>query len=189
MNEAEQLELLRILKKTYNAFRKKDIKRLRQLSDHIVEDASIFQDDYTLSLAIILYTMSKILEKGNYEAYHAWGSFYKSSVSDLKKLLKYLGNSNFKKYSETLRNLLQQIKNIDKKVPLYIEELLNSSRIKKGSNLYAYGLSLGRAAELLGISKWELMGYIGNLDISNENLRTLNIKERLDIAEKVFNLK
>lgn len=189
MKAPEQIELVRLLKKTYSYFRKKDIKKLRALSNHVIEDASIYQEDYIISLAIILYTLSKILEKGDYENNPGWNSFYKNSINDIKKLIHYITKSKFDDYSETLKKFLAEIKSLDKKVPMYIEELLNSSRIKKGSSVYSYGISLGRAAEMLGISKWELMNYIGNIEIMPPTIRAINAPQRYQIAKKVFNLK
>ncbi|MEK6974459.1 MAG: hypothetical protein AABW41_04460 [Nanoarchaeota archaeon] len=189
MKAPEQIELVRLLKKTYYYFRKKDIKKLRALSDHVIEDASIYQEDYIISLAIILYTLSKILEKGDYENNPGWNSFYKNSMNNIKKLIYHITKSKFDDYSDILKRLLADIKNLDKEVPMYIEELLNSSRIKKGSSVYSYGISLGRAAELLGISKWELMNYIGNLETTSEHLRKINAIQRYQTAKKVFNIK
>jgi hypothetical protein len=189
MKEPEHVELLNLLKQAYNAFKQEDIKKLRSLSDHIIEDASIIQDDYSISLAIVIYTLSKILEKERYSSYPGWNNFYNNCTNKLKKLFLYLEDSNFNKYSYTLKELLSQIKGLDKKAPEYIEELVNSSRIKKSSNLYGYGLSLGRAANLLGISQWELMNYVGSSSISNENIKTISAKDRFNIAKKVFNIK
>lgn len=189
MKEPEQIGLIRLLKKTYDSFKKQDVKSLRSISDSVTKEASIMQDDYIISLAIIIYSLSKILEKEKYQSYAQWNSFYKNTLKDLKKLLVLLSKSDFDGYSSTLKDLLSQIKTIDLKASTYIEELVNSSRIKKGSNLYAYGLSLGRAAELLGISKWELMNYVGNLDITNEGAKIINIRERYNTAKKVFNIK
>ncbi len=189
MNEAEQLDLIRVLKKTFYATKKQDIKALRSLSDHIIDDASVFQDNYSISLAIILYTLSKIFEKEKYQLYPEWNSFYNKIISNIKKLIFYLEKSDFDNYSASLKELLSSIKKLDKKASLYIEEVVKSSKIKKGSNLYSYGLSLGRTAELLGISKWELMNYIGNIELKTQGLKTVSVKQRYNMAEKIFNLR
>jgi len=189
MNDAEQIDIISILKKTFYAFKEEDVRELRRLSDHITEDASIFQDDYSISLAIILYTLSKILEKEKYQNYKEWKSFYKNCLGLLDNLKKDLEKSNFDIYSKDLQELLSLIKDLDKKVPLYIEELLNSSRIKKGSNLYGYGLSLGRAAELLGISKWELMGYVGNINLPYDSNEKITAKDRYNNSLRIFGVK
>lgn len=187
MNEVEQLDLIRILNKTYNAIKRQNVKRLRTLSDHIIDDASVFQDNYTISLAIIIYTLSKIFEKENYQTSSKWDSFYRECLNKVKKLLYYLENSDFNKYSNTLKELLIIIKELDRDVSLYIEEAVKSSKIKGGSSLYSYGISLGRAAELLGISKWELMNYVGNIEF--KNFKTISAQQRYNTTKKIFNLK
>ena len=46
-------------------------------------------------------------------------------------------------------------------VKQYIDEFINQAEIKKGTKIYDHGVSLGQAANILGISQWELMNYVG----------------------------
>ena len=64
-----------------------------------------------------------------------------------------------------IRNILKHIGRIDDKLKLYIDDVLDKAKIVKGSTLYEHGVSIGRAAELLGISQWELMSYVGKTKI------------------------
>lgn len=189
MKSNEQISLVRLLKRINVLFKEKDIKGLRRLSDILIQDSSVMQDDYMISLAIVIYTLSKILEKEQFESQSSWSSFYKSILKNLNLLSKNMEKSEFEKYKQNMNNLILEIKRIDMKASTYIEELMKSSKIKKGSNLYGYGLSLGRAAQLLGISKWELMGYLGNVELKEQKSKSINMTSRYDISKKVFNLK
>ena len=50
--------------------------------------------------------------------------------------------------------------------------------------MYEYGISPGRAAEILGITKWELMRKIGGID--EPNIETRDVKSRFEFAKKIF---
>ena len=77
------------------------------------------------------------------------------------------------------------ISTIDSKLKLYIGEVITQAEIKKGSKLYAHGISLGRAAEVLGISQWELMFYIGKTKLIDVK-GCVGVRERLNYARSLF---
>ena len=71
-----------------------------------------------------------------------------------------------------------------------ITEDMIKEAIKKGSKFYEYGISIGRISELLGISKWDLLNYIGNTTIADISInKTIPIEKRIEITKKVFNIK
>ena len=76
-----------------------------------------------------------------------------------------LEKSNEKKYREVVKNIFKRIGEIDDSLKLYIDDVLDKAKIVKGSKLYEQGVSIERAAELLGISQWELMSYVGKTKI------------------------
>ena len=87
------------------------------------------------------------------------------------------------------RDLLKNIGMIDKKLTWYISAVLERAKIVKGSKLYEHGLSVGKAAALLGISQYELMSYIGKtkiIDIYAEEV--VPVAKRLAYAKKLFDI-
>ncbi len=76
------------------------------------------------------------------------------------------------------------INKIDTKLKLYIEEVISKAKVKKGSKLHEHGLSIARTAEVLGISQWELMNYVGKTTISTVD--GVDVKTRLNFARKLF---
>ena len=75
---------------------------------------------------------------------------------------------------------------IDEKLELYIEEVIEKSKIKKGSIIYEHGISVGKVAELLGLSTWELMNYIGKTTIADAGRERINVERRLAFARELF---
>jgi hypothetical protein len=89
-------------------------------------------------------------------------------------------------YDEELKKLSDFIASVDKQYKAYVEKVIEKSEIKKGSRLYEQGLSIGRAAELMGIGQWELMSYIGKTIIPEETGEKLEVLKRLELARSFF---
>lgn len=157
----------------------KDVSDLRELSNHTIHNASIFQDEDSVSIAILIYSLSKVIErregKMNYKV-------LLKLITDAKKNLE---QNKVGEYRKIIRKLFNFISTIDSKLKLYIEEVINQAQIKKGSKLYEHGISMARAASILGISQWELMFYVGKTRMTDIK-GGVNVKERLNYARGLF---
>ena len=69
---------------------------------------------------------------------------------------------------------------------MYIHEVINQAQIKKGCKLCEHGISIARASEVLGISQWELMHYIGKTTLIDQFSEPVNVTKRLKIARSMF---
>jgi hypothetical protein len=182
MDEVVKKDILRVLSDVANILKieeEKDIVEIRELSNHTIHNASIFQDEDSVSIAILIYSLSKVIERREGKLN------YKNLlrlITDAKKNLEY---NRIDAYRKTIKKLFNFISTIDTKLKLYIEQVINQAEIKKGSKLYAHGISLGRAAEILGISQWELMFYIGKTKQADVK-GGVNVKTRLNYARSLF---
>ena len=158
----------------------KDAAEIRELSNHTIHNASVFQDEASVSIAILIYSLSKIIERKQ------WQLDYGSIASMLENAKEFLENEKFEEYTKSIKKLFGLISNIDNKLKLYIEEVINQAQIKKGSKLYEHGISVARAAEVLGISQWELMDYIGKTKLTEEIPDIIDLKTRIKFARGLF---
>jgi len=72
---------------------------------------------------------------------------------------------------------------------MYLTEALEHAKIKKGERIYEHGFSVGTAADLLGITKWELMGYLGETKLSDIDPSTkISIKQRMTTVRRIFSI-
>lgn len=190
MKDIVRHDILTILDEVLQAIKTKDTQKLIDLSDHTMHDASIYQDKYSISIAVIIYSLSKIFQKNAYKAFRGWENFYDKCIDYLTYAKSDLSKDDYKGYDENLKKLYKAISNLEHKLGKYITEVLNQAQIKKGGKIYAHGISTGRAAELLGVSTWELMSYIGYTKIVDANpLVTKKVKARLELAKKLFKKK
>jgi hypothetical protein len=187
MKQEVKEDILSILQESFDAIKKRDILQLQELSNHTLHDASIFQDEDSISIAVVIYSLSKIFERTRYEQYKNWNIFYKIIVENLEKAQEYLKNNNFNEYNYCIKNILSVIDRLDEKFRRYISDVIEKARISKASRIYEHGISIGRTAKLLGISEWELMDYAGKTGISDVELSiSKDVKQRIKFARGLF---
>jgi len=172
-----KFDILDILTKSRAFLEFKESAKLRELSNHTIHDASIFQDEDAISMAVVMYALSKIMERGTIDM-HSFGELLAEAKNHLEL-------DKISDYKNTIKKLFDKISRTDSKFKLYVEEVLTQSQIKKGSKLYEHGISLEQASYLLGITQWELMHYIGQTSIMEE-FESTGIRKRLSIARELF---
>jgi len=187
MKDVVREDIISIFDDAIDAIKDEDIKKLVEISDHTVHDASIYQDRYSISIAVIMYSLSKVFQKNKYRRFKEWNKFYKSCMKNLTEAREALLRRDISRYDRELKDLYKDISGLEHKLGEYMTEVLNQAQIKKGGKIYEHGLSAGKAAELLGVSKWELMSYLGQTKIIDaQPLTTKSVKERLKFTKKLF---
>lgn len=187
MDEDIKKEIIDILRSSLEALKKDDIKTLRDLSNKIINSSSITQDEDVITIAVMMYSLSKIFERTDYRKYPGWNLFHETTINSLRGSLFALENKDVINFEKNLKNILDIIDKLDNKLRNYIKDVIHSSQIARGSRLHEHGISLGRTAELLGIDKWELTEYTSKTGIAEikEGL-TLKVDKRLRIARRLF---
>jgi hypothetical protein len=175
-------DILDVLAEAIKLIKDGDAAGLNELSNHVIHDASIFQDDDSVSVAILVYAMSKIMARCTQEL-----EVCKCDVliPGLQKAQELLARDKDDKYRAAIKGLFGQIQTMDKRIRLYIQEVIDKARIKKGSKMHEHGISIARTAELLNISQWELMDYIGKTTIPDVRIG-IPVGERLKLARSLF---
>lgn len=187
MENAVRENALDVLRNALAAIKRGDLRALKDLSNMSVHTASIMQDQISISLAVIIYALAKVLERTRYEKYKGWPVFCKNCVSLLSRAYEELEHGEDEAFEDTLKEDIQLISKLDMKLKEYIQDVLLKAKISKGSRLYEHGLSLERTAFLLGITQYELMQYIGKTYIADVKTKVLiHPRERMKIARSLF---
>ena len=63
----EKENILRIFKETKEAIEQEDNIKLKELSDQTIHTASMSQDPDNIAVAVIIYSLSKIIEREEYD--------------------------------------------------------------------------------------------------------------------------
>ena len=155
------------------------------LSNQCIHCASIFQDAASLQLAVGLYALAKIHQRLHDEA---------GTLADLEKKLIILFErcrtaliqQDESAFMASMKKIIDSIRQVDHHINLFVDEVLEKAKINKGAGMFRHGLSIQRVADILGISSWDLMGYLGKTQIlENEDLRE-DAKARLLYARKIL---
>ena len=187
MKEEIKNDILRVIKESIKAIQENNVVKLKDLSNTLIDNSSIYQDENAIIITILIYSLSKIMERSRLREYKDWGVFKKTVDESLKKAHYSLENNDVYNYEKNIKNILSGIDNLDSRLKEYIKDIFYRAHINKASRLYEHGLSIGRTAELLGITKWDLMEYTGRTGIPDvkENL-TISVDKRLRTARSLF---
>ncbi|MEM4336397.1 MAG: hypothetical protein QXG86_00120 [Candidatus Woesearchaeota archaeon] len=183
MNEAVKKDIISLFDSVIDILEseeEKDLLELSELSDHVIHNASIFQDEYSVSAALMVYSIYKTFSRGRKE------EVYKRIMPILKQARKMLIKDDIKNFKKKLKNIFKIIREIDEKVSIYVDELLDKAKLKKGAKIYEHGISVARVSEIVGISLWELSSYVGKT-ILPEHKEAVSLEKRLQIARSLFN--
>ena len=151
---------------------------LLSLSNHTIHNASIYNDEFSITAAVIVYSLSKIAQRGRLNVANV--------VSHITRLMQDLSKRSDAAYRKTQKEMLGFIDKADTKFNLYIDDVLKQAKVKKAWKVYDHGLSAGAVAELVGVSQWDLMGYIGNTRVAETPVFKTDIKSRLAYARHLF---
>lgn len=182
----ERGHLLEILKKVQITLINKDYVKLKFLSDETILLASFHQDSDTVSLAVIIYSISKLIEREHYLKDKNWESFFIDFKKNINDLITALEKNNDELFRNEIKANSVLIERLSGELKDFIGDVFRKAKINKASKMYEQGISMERTANILGISLWELQEYSGTR-VSENNLNiTLPIKERIKLVEEIF---
>jgi hypothetical protein len=182
MDKEVKKDIISVLTQALFLIKKEDFLSLKELSNHIIHSASIVQDKYSIQTAVLVYALSKILEREKQK-----GQKISPTITQLlERLVDSSIQDNEGVFDTVLKELLDQIADIDKNLPWHVQRVIEKAHIVKGSNMYRHGISIGRVANILGLTQWELMSYIGKTRISDKEELGNDVKERLAFTKRLF---
>ena len=183
MDEVIKKDILTVLKETLNLLKSEttpNSQYLNELSNHVIHNASIYQDEDSISVAVLIYSLSKIVERVN-------SKFDYSKIKNLlETAIEYIEEENLQEYRDFISQIFGIISKIDIKFKLYIQEVIKQASIKKGSKIYEHGISASKTAQILGISLWDFYKYIGATNISDINADISNVTQRLKFTRDLL---
>ena len=183
----ERQHILDILKRVQNALDKKNYVKIKNLSNHLIHHSSIHQEPDIISLTVIIYALSKLIEREAYKKYKSWPDFYNNYIKHFNKAVGALEKDNLNIFRKEISLIRQLIQKLSGNLKYYINEVFRKAKINKASRLYEHGISMEKTAKILGITQWELAEYAGRTKIGDVNLSiTLPVKERIKYIEGIF---
>jgi hypothetical protein len=185
MEEVENV--LRILKSAKNLVEEDRAHDLKTLSNQTIHSATIAQDPDNIVVAVLVYSLGKVMERDHYRDMEGWTEFYDAVTKNLDLAIKALGKKDVKKCRVYLGSIRNSLNEIEGDLSNYIKDVFKKAEINKAFKLYEHGLSSEQTAELLGVSLWSMASYIGQSHIGDAKVAiSMPVKQRVKIAEEFF---
>lgn len=183
----EQNHLIEILETTKKAIKNNNSLQLKALSNQTIHSSCVFQHRGFITIAVLTYAISKIIERRESYELENWNRFIKKFNINIDSAITALRKNKFTKYEKDLEISRKTIESISKEFKESIKEVLRKAEINKASRLYEHGISLPQTAKLLGITQWELSEYVGKTGISDvKHTITISVKDRVKMAMEFF---
>jgi len=183
----ERSHILNILIKVREALVKKDYVKIKSLSNHVIHHASIHQDPDVISIAVIIYSLSKLIERESYKTEKNWSKFYNDFCKNIDDMITALKNKDQDRFHDEIIQNRKLIQGLSGRLKIFINDVFRGAKINKASRIYEHGISMEKTAKILGVSLWELAEYSGKTRIGDVNLGvTMPIIDRIKLAEEIF---
>jgi hypothetical protein len=166
------------------AFGKENPHDLREITNISTSNFAIQQKKIWLSLSLISYVLSKMVQKPRYE--HLLGGKFSEKISEgLQRAAAFCKLRKEQECQNELDQIILQIQNMETKDRRFISDLVVKGRTKTAALLYAQGLSLDTSVELTGAERNEVLSYSGKTMMPDRMGKTLSARERLAYARKL----
>ncbi|MBS3099569.1 hypothetical protein J4462_05115 [Candidatus Pacearchaeota archaeon] len=156
----ECLHISQVLEQAQQALKSRNSLQLKELSNQTVHDSCHYQDEASITIAVLLYAFSKIIERSDFNKIKKWDLFVKKFNAILSLAVKAINENNFEAYQNYVQQARKSLESHSINIKPYIQDVLRKAAINKGSKVYSHGLSLERTSKLLGVSQWALSEYI-----------------------------
>lgn len=185
MKEAIRKELLKDLNHIITILQspnRQEYQKLKDLSDHAIEDVALYKDLDTISITVLIYSLFKMVSTMNEED-------YKSLLSKIKLARKALKDHRYRIYNQNIQKSFAIIKKSTPAVKQHLQSVLQAAKIRKGTVLLQKGLSLGQASGLMGLSNWDLQEYASKTTYVEQGHEVVSANTRLKKALQMFGVR
>jgi len=183
----ECAHIAQVLKETKIALQNKNSIALKELSSKTIHSSCISQDSSSITIAVIVYSLAKIVERGDFKQIRNWDNLVKKIGNLFDLAARSIKENKIDKYQKYVGLARKTLTTHSVTLKPYISQVLKKAAINKGSKIYEHGISLEQTSRLLGISQWELSSYVGQKAPKEKRLRpSLDIKDRAKMALEFF---
>jgi hypothetical protein len=178
MEEVVRQDILEVVSQGILALKSDDSFRLKELSNHVIHNASIFQDEDSIGIAVLMYALSKVIERGGLDT--------RQILELLEKAKASLERQSPEEYRMAIKLAVRKVSEADSRLKLFVNNVIEQAQLKKGAKISMHGVSVARTANILGISRWELMQYLGHTTFSEDTSDQNGMMRRIALARRLF---
>lgn len=174
-------EMIECINQIKIAFKDYDIKKLREINNRC-EKNILIDEKLFFSLALLSYTLSKILVKSRFRD----AKLNQEIELNLMSAIQSAKSGDEIALINTIWKIHDLIANFDQSDKRYIIGIIEKGRTKIAASLYAQGLSLSRVINITGAQKQEVLNYSGKTVMSDRVGKTIGARERFELAKRLL---
>lgn len=183
----ERDHLLSVLKQAKKAWISENSLELKELSNQTIHCSACFQDPGPITMAVVIYSLSKLIERKEQLKIKNWASMKKKIAGYFELAGQAVQQENEIAFEQHLSRARLALTSQSINIKPFIEEVLKKASVNKAGKIYEHGISLGQTANLLGITQWELSEYAGQSKTGDSDLmQTITVKDRAKMALEFF---
>ena len=131
----EREHLIEVLKKTKNAILKNDSIELKEQSNRTIHSASIYKDTDNITVAVLIYALSKIIERRNQDIDPQDCQFCKKISLSIDRAIASLQSNNEEEFRKNLKKIITVLEKNSGNLKVYIQDVLRKAKINKASKI------------------------------------------------------
>lgn len=179
-NKKESQHIIDLLGQARRALEKEDALLLKQLSDQTIHSASITQHTDFITIAVVLYSLNKIVERKAKMRIKRWDSFVRKFSDELTKSIASLKEQDMQEFSRHLDHAQELMVSMSSDLRTAVEDVIKKAQLNKAGKMYEHGISLQQTARIINVSPWELVSYVGQGNtLENPLMKTIDVKKRV----------
>jgi len=184
----EKENILKILEGTKASIEKGDAATIKTLSNQTTNTAALTHDPDNIAVAVIVYSISKLIEREDYKKLPGWNEFYNTIFKCIENTIASIKSNDEAKIRENLDCLRKSLMKVSGSLKKHIQDIFRKASINKASKIYEHGISMEKTANLLGITMFELASYAGQKEgMSEIPIGTgISAKTRIKTAMELF---
>ena len=182
-------DILEDLHKASVALRDRDTPLLKSLSNHAIDRASVKQDDASADLAVLMYSLAKLVERFEGRETASQEIAIDHIQNRIDRAIVLLEQKKLKGYKKVMEVVFEKIHELDEKFSSYIQEVIEKAKISKGFRMVEKGISMSRTAEVFGLLNYDLMNYVGKTITADAEPSAMSTRQRIQVAISLFGVK
>jgi hypothetical protein len=183
----ERENVLRIFQETKEAIGKGDSAKIKILSNQTTNTASLTHDPDNIAAAVVVYSLSKVLERENYKTLPGWNEFYKIYITSIDKIISALKKNDEQGYRDNIKIIRGAVGKLSGRLKQDIQDVFRKASINKASKIYEHGISMEKTSKLLGVTMFELASYAGQKEAADvPESKTVDVRTRIKNAMEMF---
>jgi len=172
-----------VLNEAKKALISEDALKLNELSNQTIHCSTCFQDSGPIAMAVIIYSLSKLIERGYQTKLKTWTTIKNKIAGYFRLAEEAVKQDNQKAFENHILSARSILTSQAINIKPFIEEVIKKAAVNKAGKIYEHGISLGQTAQLLGITQWELNEYTGQSKSADiPYMKTLNVRDRAKMA-------